>query len=264
MKRRFVDARRTRGPAQLPHELQGGSARISASVAGGSKFARVLIFRHMGDTLGNWIIGNRVIATRTNRPSGNIQSIPDYQITRLPNYDRRSLHELVFVRLRSMPMKQTAPALPRSLWLPRVPAIHAHFKLVEPASWIVRRPARRSAENRPVRWLAAAAAQRTRCCGSPRRTPRMTRSNAVTKVTGGSKIHLRWRKRSSILGIIASRSRSIRGTAAGRPDDVRANHRAWSTIGMGRDSEPAAAADHRGWIVPALHTAGGDPHRPRR
>jgi hypothetical protein len=60
-------------------------------------------------------------------------------------------------------------------------AMHAHFKLVEPASWI--------AEDQ------RGDPQKIAPCGGllppPPNAPQMTRSNAVTKVTGGPKIHLK-------------------------------------------------------------------------
>ena len=46
IERRFVGARWTRGAAQFSYELER-DALISSSLAGGSKFASVLIFRHM-------------------------------------------------------------------------------------------------------------------------------------------------------------------------------------------------------------------------
>ena len=64
-------------------------------------------------------------------------------------------------------MKQTAPVLLALAMAAAVPGRHP-CALQARRTGVVdcRRPARRSAENRPVRWLAAAAAQRTRCRGS--------------------------------------------------------------------------------------------------
>src|SRR5215510_12341094 len=136
--------------------------RSATAVAGGSKFASVLIFRHM-------MIHHT--AHQFARTSGSIAS---------------------FLRQRNMLMKQTARMLLALGMAAAVPvAMQAHFKLVEPASWIAEDQRGDPQKIAPCGGLLPPPPNAPAAAAPAANAPQMTRSNAVTKVTGGSKIHLK-------------------------------------------------------------------------
>jgi len=97
-----------------------------------------------------------------------------------------------FMRQRNMPMKQTAPVLLALAMSAAIPvAMQAHFKLVEPASWIAEDQRGDPQKLAPCGGLLPAPANAPAGAAQPANAPQMTRTNTVTKVTGGSKIHLK-------------------------------------------------------------------------
>ena len=89
-------------------------------------------------------------------------------------------------------MKQTARVLLALAMAASVPAaMHAHFKLVEPASWIAEDQRGDPQKLAPCGGLLPPPANAPAAAAPAANAPQMTRSNAVTKATGGSKIHLK-------------------------------------------------------------------------
>ena len=70
-------------------------------------------------------------------------------------------------------------------------AMHAHFKLVEPASWIVEDQRGDPQKLAPCGGLLPPPANAPAAAAPAANAPQMTRTNVVSKVTGGSKIHLK-------------------------------------------------------------------------
>src|SRR5262249_57193803 len=97
-----------------------------------------------------------------------------------------------FMRQRNMPMKQTAPVLLALAMAAAIPAaMQAHFKLVEPASWISEDQRGDPQKLAPCGGLLPPPANAPAGAAQPANAPQMTRTNTVTKVAGGSKIHLK-------------------------------------------------------------------------
>src|SRR5262249_9080374 len=119
-----------------------------------------------------------------------IPRLPDYPITQ---YHRHRLHpNSVEVRQRDMPMKQSARVLLALAMAATVPAaMQAHFKLVEPASWIAEDQRGDPQKLAPCGGLLPAPANAPAAAAPAANAPQMTKTNTVTKVTGGSKIHLK-------------------------------------------------------------------------
>src|SRR5262245_4952736 len=91
-----------------------------------------------------------------------------------------------------MPMKQTARMLVALAMAAAAPAaIQAHFKLLEPASWIAEDQRGDPQKLAPCGGVLPPAPNAPAAAAPAANAPQMTRSDAVTKVTGGSKLHLK-------------------------------------------------------------------------
>jgi len=89
-------------------------------------------------------------------------------------------------------MKQSARVLLALAMAATVPAaMQAHFKLVEPASWIAEDQRGDPQKLAPCGGLLPAPANAPAAAAPAANAPQMTKTNTVTKVTGGSKIHLK-------------------------------------------------------------------------
>ena len=123
-------------------------------------------------------------------------------------------------------------------------ATSAHFKLLEPASWITEDSAGRSAEARSMRRRPEGAERHALvACGHESHGRR-----EIAPKNPGDDLPL---------GPLPHRSRGeLEGRAAARSDDLRAVHRPRRVLDVGRDSESSANPRARRRVVPALSGPG--------